>query len=330
VNVGKVCEKVGMTRQNYYARRRQRQRREVDAELVCGLVKQERRLQPRLGTRKLRVLLEAPLKEAGVRLGRDRFFEVLRERDLLLQPKRSETPRTTSSYHSLPVFRNLIKERPVHRPNEVWVGDLTYLRSDEGFLFLALLTDKMSRHIVGYHCGDSLESLGCQRALEMALKQLRPGQQPIHHSDRGSQYCCHDYVELAKARGLSMSMTENDHCAENAMAERMNGILKSEYGLDQRFKTKAQTRQAVDQAIWLYGTRRPHSALGNRFPARVHESLLPLATPSSGLPGHRVPGARPELRTGVRGPAQVGATPVADQPVEPLRGYKVSTSAPRK
>ena len=309
-----------MTRQNYYAQRKLRQRRRVDGELIVGLVRLERQLQPRLGARKLRVLLGKPLAEAGVRLGRDRFFEVLREHGLLLERRRSERPRTTQSYHRLPVFRNLVKGREVSRPNEVWVGDLTYLRTEEGFMFLSLLTDKVSRHIVGYHCGDSLESIGCQAALKMALKQLPPGQEPIHHSDRGSQYCCHDYVKLALGRGLVMSMTEVDHCAENALAERMNGILKSEYGLDQPFKTKAQTRSAVHQAIHLYGTRRPHTALGNRFPARVHENLLPPAPPTCGLPGHWDPGARHELRTGVQSPAHVGATPVADQPVEPLRG----------
>jgi transposase InsO family protein len=311
-----------MTRQNYYARRQLRRRRQVDAELVAPLVKPERQLQPRLGARKLRVLLQSPLEQPGVRLGRDRFFEVLREQGLLLARKPSQTPRTTHSYHSLPVFRNLIKERPVSRPNQVWVGDLTYLRSAEGFMFLALLTDKMSRHIVGYHCGESLESLGCQQALEMALQQLRPGEQPIHHSDRGSQYCCQAYVQRASAAGLTMSLTELERCAENALAERMNGMLKSEYGLDQCFKTKAQLPQAVHQAIHLYGTRRPHSALGNRFPAQVHSSLLPPAPPSCGLPGHWAPGARPEPRTQVRRPAHVGATPVSDQPVERLRGQE--------
>jgi transposase InsO family protein len=309
-----------MTRQNYYARRQQRRRRAVDSELVGRLVRQERHLQPRLGGRKLRVLLREPLAEAGVRLGRDRFFEVLREQDLLLARRRSERPRTTNSYHRLPVFRNLVKGREVHRPNEVWVGDLTYLRTDEGFMFLSLLTDKVSRHIVGYHCGDSLESIGCQEALKMALAQLPVGQHPIHHSDRGSQYCCHAYVDLASARGLAMSMTEVDHCAENALAERMNGILKGEYGLDQPFKTKAQTTQAVHQAIHLYGTRRPHTALGHQFPAQVHGRVLPPTPPTCGLPGHWDPGARQELRTGVQRPAPVGATPVTDQPVEPLRG----------
>ena len=137
-------------------------------------------------------------------------------------------------------------------------------------MYLALLTDKMSRKIVGYHCGDSLESLGCQRALEMALQQLRPGERPIHHSDRGSQYCCHEYVQMAAARGLAMSMTETDHCAENALAERLNGILKSEYALDREFQTREQARRAVDQAVHLYNTRRLHTALGYRVPGVVH------------------------------------------------------------
>ena len=308
-----------MTRQNYYARRKQRQRRQVDAELVADLVSQERKVQSRIGTRKLQVLLAPALAQAGVRLGRDRFFEVLRRRNLLLAPKRSENPRTTDSYHTLPVFRNLVKGREVNRPNEVWVGDITYLRTDEGFMYLSLLTDKMSRHIVGYHCGDSLEVSGCLAALEMALKQLPPGARPIHHSDRGSQYCCHEYVNRSQAAGLTLSMTETDHCAENAMAERVNGILKSEYGLDQRFRTKAQCKRAVHQGIHLYGTRRPHTALGNRFPAQVHRlGFIPPCTPPAGRPatGTQAHDLSGELRLGR--PVQVGATPVADRPVEPF------------
>ena len=303
-----------MTRQNYYARRKLRRRRLVDGELVARLVKQERCLQPRLGARKMRVLLREPLAQAGVQLGRDRFFEVLREQDLLLARRRSERPRTTHSYHRLPVFRNLVKGRQAQGANEIWVGDLTYLRSEEGFMFLSLLTDKVSRHVVGYHCGDSLESMGCQEALKMALQQLKAGQQPIHHSDRGSQYCCHEYVELASSRGLTMSMTEEDHCAENALAERMNGILKSEYGLDREFKTKAQLTQAVDQAIRLYGTRRPHTALGDRFPAQVHQHLLLPPDPPPGCPasGTQAHDRSRELKF-VR-PAPVGATPLAEHP----------------
>lgn len=279
-----ICGKLGMSRQNYYARRQLRQRREVDEELLVSLARLERSLQPRLGTRKLRVLLDEELAQAGVKIGRDRFFEVLRKHGLLLEPRRSQTPRTTQSYHTLPVFRNLVKGLQVSLVNQVWVGDLTYLRTEEGFMFLALLTDVMSRHIVGHHFGDSLESIGCQYALQMALKRLPKQMRPIHHTDRGCQYCCHPYVELALGAGLQMSMTEIDHCAENALAERMNGILKSEYGLDRIFASKAQSRTAVEQAIQLYGTRRPHTALAHRFPAQVYAAGLPPCTPPAGCP----------------------------------------------
>jgi transposase InsO family protein len=263
-----------MSRQNYYARRRQRQRRQVDGELVAGLVRRERRLQPRLGTRKLYHVLQPELQQAGVRIGRDRMFAELRQRDLLLEPVAAAYPRTTQSYHHLPVFRNLVKDLEVHAPNEVWVSDLTYLRTGEGFLYLALITDKYSRKIVGWNVGDNLEAAGCTRALERALADLPPERRPIHHSDQGSQYCCHEYVRRLGERGLPVSMTEANHCAENALAERMNGILKQEYGLGSEFGSKRLAQAAVRQSIELYNTRRPHGALGHRFPAQVHQAAL--------------------------------------------------------
>ena len=274
VSVSGVCRKLGMSRQNYYTRRRQRQRRQVDGELVAGLVQRERQLQPRLGTRKLHHLLKGELERAGVCLGRDRFFEELRKRDLLLAPLKGQYPHTTQSYHNLPVFRNLAKERVVEQPNELWVSDLTYLRTQEGFLYLALITDRYSRKIVGEHVGDNLEAVGCVRALEKALEQLPAGVKPIHHSDQGSQYCCHEYVGRLQQRGLAISMTESNHCAENALAERMNGILKQEYGLGAEFPTKAAARRAAGQAVWLYNTKRPHSQLGYRVPEEVHQLAL--------------------------------------------------------
>ncbi len=260
-----------MSRQNYYARRQGRQAQLVDEGLICELVQAQRQVQPRLGGRKLRVLLAGELAKAGVRVGRDRFFGVLRRGGLLLEPLPQEYPQTTNSAHCLPVFRNLVKDLAVTGPNEVWVSDLTYLRTEEGYLYLALVTDKFSRKIVGYHCGDTLEAIGCVRALGMALKDLPPGAGPIHHSDQGSQYCCHEYVAALRARGLTISMTEQDHCAENALAERMNGILKQEYGLGRKLATKALARQAVEQGIWLYNHQRPHTALGYRMPAEVHQ-----------------------------------------------------------
>lgn len=271
MSVSGICRKVKISRQNYYARRKARQRQAVDSGLVVALVVQERKIQPRLGTRKLHFLLKATLAKEGVKLGRDRLFEVLREGELLLERVPGEYPRTTNSYHCLPVFTNQIKDLKVSKSNQIWVGDLTYLRTEAGFLYLALLTDKSSRKVVGYHCGDTLEAQGCVEALKKALVDLPKGARPIHHSDRGTQYCCHEYVKLLAARGLGISMTESNHCAENALAERMNGILKSEYALGQEFKTKASARLAVDQAVNLYNTRRPHTALAYRTPEEVHQ-----------------------------------------------------------
>lgn len=269
LSVSGLCERVGMSRQNYYAARRLRQRREVDEELILELVRRERRLQPRLGGRKLLHLLQPDLDEAGVMVGRDRFFELLAQRDLLVAPKPARA-RTTNSRHSLPVFRNLLADKALLAPHEAWVCDLTYIRTDEGFLYAALITDAYSRKIVGFHIGDSLEAEGCLRALGQALDELPAGKRPIHHSDRGCQYCCHEYVERLQARDMPISMTEVMHCYENSMAERVNGILKQEYELDRTFRTKAQAKSAFEQAVWLYNHRRPHMSLNYRFPADVH------------------------------------------------------------
>lgn len=269
-SVSALCLRVGMSRQNYYAARRLRQRRQVDEAMVLELVRRERRMQPRLGGRKLLHLLREDFSEAGVNLGRDRFFELLAESDMLVIPKPG-APRTTNSRHSLPVFANLLAGQALSAPNEAWVSDLTYIRTDEGFLYAALITDAYSRKIVGAHIGDSLEAEGCLLALEQALATLPAGKYPIHHSDRGCQYCCHEYVERLQTRGLPISMTQVMHCYENAQAERVNGILKQEYELDRRFRTKGLARKAFEQAVWLYNHRRPHLRLNYRFPADVHQ-----------------------------------------------------------
>lgn len=322
MNVSAVCRAIGITRQNYYARHQQRQRCQVDTDLVEQLVLAERRLQPRLGTRKLLWLLRGKLAEAGVRLGRDRLFEALRSKGLLVVRRRAWQPRTTQSRHALPVFTNLIKGLVVERPNQVWVSDLTYVRTTEGFLYVSLITDRMSRKIVGYHPADTLCAIGSVRALEMALAELPPGAKPIHHSDRGSQYCCHEYAGKLQARGLSISMTETDHCAENALAERVNGILKGEYALDQEYQTKREARRAIPQAVHLYNHRRPHTALRYRFPHEVH-TAQPLDGPlseGSGRPptGSQEHDTRRALEVG--SPSRVGSIPVGDRPDPSERG----------
>jgi transposase InsO family protein len=272
ISTAALCEKTGMSRQNFYKGRKRRQRREVAAGLIEQMVRAERSVQPRLGGKKLHILLKAELKKAGVSIGRDRFFEVLDEKGLLLEPL-PKSPRTTNSRHSLPVFRNLIADRELTGPNQVWVSDITYIRTDEGFLFLSLITDAWSRKIVGYHAGDTLETEGCLNALERAVKELVDGMFPVHHSDRGCQYCSHLYTGKLREYGLGISMTEEMHCYENAKAERVNGILKQEYYLGGIFRTKQQAVGAVDQAVYLYNTRRPHLALKYKTPEAAHREL---------------------------------------------------------
>jgi transposase InsO family protein len=263
-----------MSRQNYYARRQVRQRRRVDGELVAALVRQERAMQPRVGGRKLHRMLRARLCRAGVKMGRDRLFAELRGRDLLVAPLPRQWPKTTHYDPRLPVFHNEIKGLAVSRANQVWVADLTYVRAGEGFLYLSLITDRYSRKVVGYQAGETLTAQGPLQALRQALKGLPAGDCPIHHSDRGCQYGSHVYVKELQAHGLGISMTEVDHCAENALAERVNGILKQEYGLGCRFRTKAQAQEAIRAAVHLYNTRRLHTALNYQIPAVVHSESM--------------------------------------------------------
>jgi putative transposase len=247
-----------------------RSRHEVDVALVLALVKAEREQQPRLGGRKLYHLIAPELKAAGVKLGRDRLFVELGKVGWLVARKPSEWPKTTQVDPNLPVFKNLIRRCPATGPNQVWVADITYIRTRDAFLYLGLITDRWSRKIVGYHLGQTLETQQVLKALAMALKGLKGAARPIHHSDRGCQYASHAYVAAVQKAGLAMSMTEQNHSAENALAERVNGILKQEYWLDANFADRQQARQAAVHGIRMYNTRRPHSALGYRFPAQVH------------------------------------------------------------
>jgi len=261
-----------MTPQNYYARRSERSRQEVDRALVLALVKAEREQQPRLGVRKLYHLIRPELKAAGVKLGRDRLFVELGKAGWLVGRKPSAWPKTTQVDPNLPVFKNLIKRCPATGPNQVWVADITYIRTREAFMYLSLITDRWSRKIVGYHLGETLETEQVLKALAMALKGLKGAARPIHHSDRGCQYASHAYVDAVQQAGLVMSMTEQNHSAENALAERVNGILKQEYWLDANFESRQQARQATSHGICMYNTRRPHTALKFATPEQVHNA----------------------------------------------------------
>ena len=260
-----------MSRQNYYKAKTSRSRRQVDEEAVLGLVRRERALQPRLGVRKLHTWLSEEWASMGVAIGRDRLFELLGRHGLLLRRKKRRT-RTTDSRHGFRVYANLLLDLAPTRAHEAWVSDITYLRTDEGWLYLSLISDAYSRQIVGYEVSESLSATGSLQALEMAIAQLPPGPCPLHHSDRGVQYCCRAYITRLEATGIAISMTEENHCYENAQAERLNGILKEEYGLGDGFRTRRQAIRAVAEAIGLYNTRRPHTSLGYRTPSTVHKA----------------------------------------------------------
>jgi putative transposase len=262
---------VGLSRQGYYKARRHRQRADVDEAAICELVEQERCLQPRIGGRKLLVLLRPMLAEMEIVIGRDRFFGVLRKQDLLVPRRHRRGPATTDSRHRFDRYPNLLKNVVLTDPHQAWVSDITYVRTEEGFLYASLISDAYSRYIVGVEGSNTLAADGCLRALTQAIRQLPEDANTLHHSDRGTQYCCEAYVERLLSQRIEISMTEENHAAENAQAERLNGILKQEYGLGETFRTKTQARAALKQAVWLFNTRRPHTSLGYQIPAHVHK-----------------------------------------------------------
>ena len=268
-----LCRLAGITRQNYYKQRCLRACRTINEQLVVGLIQQERRRQPRLGARKLWHLLSGELALAGVGMGRDRFLGLLRRNKLLLERRRCST-QTTRSRHGFAIYPNTAKGLILTAPHQLLVSDITYIRTLEGFMYLSLVMDAYSRKIVGFDCRESLEMQGALQALSMSLKQLPADARAVHHSDRGIQYCCEPYIRRLQEAGVQISMTEENHCYENSQAERLNGILKQEYGLGITFREKAELRRAVPQAVLLYNHHRPHQSLGYRMPSKVHEEVM--------------------------------------------------------
>lgn len=256
---------------SFYKQTKVRQTKSVDEMLILALVRREREMMPRLGSRKLLVRIRPHLEDAHVKIGRDKFIKLLKRNNLLVPKIKAFTPKTTKFDCSLKVARNLIAEIVVRHVNQVWVADITYIRLNGGFIYLCLIMDKYSRKIIGWHAGDSLETSGVLKALDMALKTLRTADpKPIHHSDRGCQYASHLYREKLEAAGLLCSMTEELHCYENAHAERLNGILKYEFGLGCTFKNMEQACKAIRQAIDVYNLCRPHENLDYKTPQEVY------------------------------------------------------------
>ncbi len=240
-------------------------------ELVVELVLAQRRKLPRLGGKKLYRILKAELTKMGVKIGRDKFFEILSHNNLLVARKRNYA-RTTNSMHRFRVYKNLIIGRKTDRAWEIIVSDITYLRLSTGFCYLSLITDVGTRKIVGYDLSDNLGIEGSLRALKMAMKEVRDPVKLTHHSDRGIQYCSAAYTGILKDRGIAISMSEQGNPYENAVAERINGILKQEFLLDATFKSIGTAKQAVDEAIRSYNTLRPHMSIGYQTPEERYQN----------------------------------------------------------
>jgi putative transposase len=265
-----LCLLFGITRQSYYQHFWHAEEVGFERQLVVNEVKSIRRYHPRLGGRKLYVLLEPFLLDHHIKIGRDALFDLLAENHLLVR-KWKKKAITTNSLHRLRKYPNLVKDLKGSRPNQVWVSDITYWKIDTGFVYISFITDAFSHKIVGYHLANNLESLGPIFALKMAILTEKPVNL-IHHSDRGIQYCCADYVKLLKENNILISMTENGDPRENAIAERVNGILKQEYLECYDVENIEQARKILSLSVTLYNKERPHMSIGNNTPELIHAS----------------------------------------------------------
>lgn len=268
----RACCFLGISRQAYYKQCVAAQKREQQAHQVLAFVQRERLLQPRIGTRKLHWLINTT---TDCCIGRDRLFDLLRTHRMLV-PCRRAYHNTTQSHHRFHCHPNLLKpgENRIspNGPEQVWVADITYLPVRKGEAYLSLVTDAYSRKIVGYHVDDNLKAASVAQAYRNALRQRQRAGQLIHHSDRGIQYCSALYQAEHQKHGVKCSMTDGYDCYQNALAERVNGILKNEFLLHKPTDLE-QARKLVEESIRIYNQRRPHMALKYKTPDAVHQAF---------------------------------------------------------
>jgi putative transposase len=264
-----VCRQLGYSKQAYYQSLSRKRAAGSKLHQIKQKVLAVRHQLPRLGTRKLYKLFGADFKQQGLKIGRDKLFDLLRQESLLVARKRKYVC-TTDSRLWMRQYPNLVEGTEVYRPEQVWVADITYLTTKQGYNYLHLVTDAYSKKIMGYKHSDNLEAISSLQALRMAFKQ-RSCQQPlIHHSDRGLQYCSRDYTGLLKENNVSISMTQNGSPYDNAIAERINGVLKQEFGLDEVFENMQEAGRQIDESIKLYNSLRPHTSNHYLTPEQMH------------------------------------------------------------
>lgn len=268
-SLGVLCSLSGYSRQAYYQHIDAIQKEALQSELIIQQVLLIRETQKKVGARKLLLMMKDFFKAHQIEMGRDAFFELLREHQLLVRKTRRSKPRTTWSDHWLRKYPNLIRDFIPTAPNQLWVSDITYIHAADTFTYLSLITDTYSRKITGFFLSENLSAKGCIEALKMALKNNQNISNLTHHSDRGVQYCSSGYVSILEKKSIKISMTEKGDPLENDIAERINGILKEEL-LQEVYPSLNQAKQAVAMAISTYNFARLHSSIDMLTPAEAH------------------------------------------------------------
>lgn len=264
-----ICRLFGMNRQVYYRAVNSLRSKKIIAQKVVSLVLEVRMRMPRLGTRKLYCKLYQELQELGV--GRDRLFRIMKANHLDIEPKR-QYHITTDSHHRFRKHKNLVEHLQVERPEQIWVADITYIGTRQNPMYLSLITDVYSKRIMGYDVSESLHATGAVRAMGLALKNRDfKNEKLIHHSDRGLQYCCDDYQELLMENKVLCSMTEKYDPYQNAVAERVNGILKQEFIGGIQITDIQLMKKLIEQSIDIYNKERPHWSCHMNTPNQMHQ-----------------------------------------------------------
>ena len=262
----------GYSRQAYYKKKKHREEKQKEETIVLLLVSKLRKRMPRIGGKKMYHLLKSEFNRLAIKVGRDRFLDILRENKLLIRGKK-RYQMTTNSKHIFKKYPNLIKGLQICRKDQLWVSDITYIRTDEGFAYAAMITDVFSRKIVGSSIDKTMTTDLVLDALYQALRQRKDYTGLIHHSDRGLQYCIGDYISVLKSNDIRISMTETSDPYENALAERMNRTIKEEFVINEKIKTLSMFKNLFYEGVNIYNKERPHLSLRMKRPDEIYSQI---------------------------------------------------------
>lgn len=265
------CKLFGISRQGIYQRAKRDENKQEEKQQIIEMTKDFRKNHSKMSGVKVHRKLSREFRTRGIKCGRDKFYDILREENLLIK-YRKRFVKTTQSHHWYKTYTNLIQDLDINRSEQVWASDITYIHTKSGFLYLYLITDTYSKQIMGWELADNQKTVNAIRALKMALKNRSYlDRKLIHHSDRGFQYCNPKYTQILKDKGIDISMTTKYDPYENAVAERVNGILKMEYEIGDGFVGQKDAKREIKRAIWLYNNDRPHLSCNYLEPVRAHE-----------------------------------------------------------